>query len=76
MGWEQGNGTIERKRTRETRLLRIMSLQRQPLTRVRNIIRRDGRVVRYLLDDEVRLSSAVRVWPVAVEEPVSDRDGE
>lgn len=52
-----------------------MSLQRQPLTRVRDIIRRDGRVVRYLLDDEVRLAAAVRVWPVAVEEPVSDDSG-
>lgn len=75
MGWEQGSGVRKAKRTRETRLLRIMSLQRQPLARVRNIIRRDGRVMGYLLDDEVRLSSAVRVWPVAVEEPMGDGDG-
>lgn len=55
-------------RTRKTSLLRIMSLQREPLARVLDVVRRDGRMVRHLLDDEVRLPATVLFWPVAVED--------
>ena len=56
------------RRTREGRLLRAVALEDEPLGRVRDVVRGDGRVVRDLLDDEVGLSAAVDVGPVAVEQ--------
>ena len=45
-----------------------MALEDEPLGRVLDVVRRDGRVVRDLLDDEVRPPTPVLVRPVAVEQ--------
>ena len=57
---------------RETRLLRRVSLEREALRGVGDVVCRDGRVMRDLLDNEVRLTAAVYVGPVAIEEPTGD----
>ena len=54
---------------REARLLRRVSLEREALRGVGDVVCRDGRVVRDLLDNEVRLAAAVYVGPVTIEEP-------
>lgn len=59
----------ERARTRKARLLRGMALQHEALARVRDEVRGDRRVVRHLLDDEVRLPAVELVRPVPVEQP-------
>ena len=61
---------------REARLLRRVSLEREALRGVGDIVRRDGRVVRDLLDNEIRLAAAVYVGPVAIEEPTGDRSSQ
>ena len=57
---------------REARLLRRVSLEREALRGVGDIVCRDRRVVRDLLNNEIRLAAAVYVGPMAIEEPTGD----
>lgn len=56
-------------RTAEARLLCIMPLQRDAPCGVRDVVRRDRRVVRHLLYDEVRAPAPTDVRPVPIEQP-------
>ena len=46
-----------------------MALEDEPLGRVRDVVRGDGRVVRDLLDDEVGAAPAGDVGPGAIKQP-------
>ena len=50
------------------RLLRVMTLEWHAFGLVRDIIRRDGRVVGYLLDNKIGTPASVLVRPVTIEE--------
>lgn len=51
----------------ERRLLRVVALEGDVFGGVGDVVGGDGRVVRDLLDEEVRLAPVVGVGPVAVE---------
>ena len=61
---------------REARLLRRVSLEGEALRGVGNVVCRDGRVVRDLLNNKVRLAAAVYVGPVAIKEPTGDESSQ
>ena len=61
---------------REASLLSRVTLEGKTLGRVADVVCGDGRVVRDLLDDEIRLAAAVYVGPVAIEEPTGDESSQ
>ena len=58
---------------REARLLRRVSLEGEALRGVGDVVCRDGRVVRDLLDDKVGLPTTVLIGPETVEQPTQGR---
>jgi hypothetical protein len=59
--------------TSERSLLSRVSLQPYARRLVFDIVRRDGRVVRHLLDNEVGLTATAGIWPDTVEYFAQDR---